>query len=300
MTCESTKPPLVLYHKGCVDGWCSAWVARRAFMEQAEFPGDWFDTAQFVPWDYQTPPPSIEDYEGRAVYILDFSFDRPVLKEMIKHAAKLVLLDHHKTAKAALEGLPEELTEEGIQIPVEIVFDMEKSGALLSWEYFFPERKKAVPWIIRYVMDRDLWTWQLPLSGAVNAALYSYPFDFDLWCNLNRYASHTSLAEQGKHILRFQNKCVERGIKYAREVTLAGYKVLAYNTPFFQSEIAGALAEGRPFGVCWSQEQDGRYRFDLRSREDGVDVGQIAKQFGGGGHKHSAGFKVWEFPFSKE
>ena len=32
--------------------------------------------------------------------------------------------------------------------------------------------------------------------------------------------------------------------------------------------------------------------FSLRSEEGGLDVSEIAKKFGGGGHKHSAGFKV--------
>lgn len=35
--------------------------------------------------------------------------------------------------------------------------------------------------------------------------------------------------------------------------------------------------------------------YSLRSREGGVDVSEIAKQFGGGGHKHAAGFRLPEF-----
>jgi len=32
--------------------------------------------------------------------------------------------------------------------------------------------------------------------------------------------------------------------------------------------------------------------FSLRSQEGGIDVSEIAIKFGGGGHKHAAGFKV--------
>jgi nanoRNase/pAp phosphatase (c-di-AMP/oligoRNAs hydrolase) len=32
--------------------------------------------------------------------------------------------------------------------------------------------------------------------------------------------------------------------------------------------------------------------FSLRSTEEGLDVSEIAKLYGGGGHKHAAGFKV--------
>ena len=36
---------------------------------------------------------------------------------------------------------------------------------------------------------------------------------------------------------------------------------------------------------------DGRV-FSLRSTEEGLDVSEIAKQYGGGGHKHASGFRV--------
>jgi nanoRNase/pAp phosphatase (c-di-AMP/oligoRNAs hydrolase) len=32
--------------------------------------------------------------------------------------------------------------------------------------------------------------------------------------------------------------------------------------------------------------------FSLRSTPEGMDVSEIAKQYGGGGHKHSAGFRI--------
>jgi oligoribonuclease NrnB/cAMP/cGMP phosphodiesterase (DHH superfamily) len=285
-----SDPPLVLYHGGCVDGFCAAWVANRFFRSS---PGSPWDEGEFRAVDYQTSPPADADYKDRAVYILDFSFKRDVLRHMAVTAAKLTLLDHHKTAQEDLAHFPDN------NEPT-IVFDMAKSGALLAWEHFFPEKIKEVPWLIRYVMDRDLWTWKLPLSREVNAAIYSYPFDFDEWDSMHRFASHTLLAEQGRHILRFQDKLVEQGVRHAREVTLAGHKVLAANTPYFYSEIAGALAEGRPFGVCWTQLDDGRFRFDLRSREGGIDVSEVAKQYGGGGHKQAAGFKTWTFPFEDD
>ena len=34
--------------------------------------------------------------------------------------------------------------------------------------------------------------------------------------------------------------------------------------------------------------------FGLRSAPDGLDVAEIAEKFGGGGHKHAAGFRISE------
>ena len=51
------------------------------------------------------------------------------------------------------------------------------------------------------------------------------------------------------------------------------------------------MAEGEPFAACYWDTPEGRV-FSLRSSSDGVDVSEIAKQFGGGGHKNAAGFKI--------
>jgi len=46
-----------------------------------------------------------------------------------------------------------------------------------------------------------------------------------------------------------------------------------------------------PFAACYWDTPEGRV-FSLRSREDGADVSEIAKKYGGGGHAHASGFRV--------
>lgn len=49
------------------------------------------------------------------------------------------------------------------------------------------------------------------------------------------------------------------------------------------------MGENEPFAVCyWDTEK--KRTFSLRSTDKGVDV--VAVKFGGGGHKHAAGFSV--------
>ena len=57
--------PLVIYHANCPDGFTAAWIARKAFGPDCEF----------IPAHYGDSPP---DCTGRSVYILDFSYKRPV------------------------------------------------------------------------------------------------------------------------------------------------------------------------------------------------------------------------------
>lgn len=270
--------PLILYHANCPDGFCSAWIAHRHFG----------DDADYLPVQYGQEPP---DVAGRDLYILDFSYKRPVLTKMLEQVNSLIVLDHHKTAQQDLAApLMNPLLK-----PCQIVFDMEKSGARLTWEYFYPHRSS--PWLVDFVEDRDLWRWKLPHSKEISAAMASHPRDFYLWdrwaMNVNGgNATPTLLAEEGKAILRYQSQQVEAICSNAREIDLDGYKVLSVNTSVLLSEVAGKLAEDRPFGVAWFMRKDGKQQWSLRSRDEGVDVSEVAKRRGGGGHRNAAGFEI--------
>ena len=58
------------------------------------------------------------------------------------------------------------------------------------------------------------------------------------------------------------------------------------------SEVAGGLSEGHDFAGCYFDKGTGTVEYSLRSRENGIDVSEIAGLFGGGGHKHAAGFNI--------
>jgi nanoRNase/pAp phosphatase (c-di-AMP/oligoRNAs hydrolase) len=51
------------------------------------------------------------------------------------------------------------------------------------------------------------------------------------------------------------------------------------------------MAQGQPFAACYWDTEEGRV-FGLRAADDGVDVSEIAKEYGGGGHAKAAGFTV--------
>ena len=51
------------------------------------------------------------------------------------------------------------------------------------------------------------------------------------------------------------------------------------------------MAQGEPFAACYWDTEGARV-FSLRSADDGLDVSEIAKQYGGGGHVRAAGFSV--------
>jgi hypothetical protein len=254
-----TPPSIVLYHGECADGFGAAWAIWKQF-----------PSARFIPVAHGNPPPI--DLKDHRIVIVDFSYTRPTLEAMASETKELLVLDHHITAEKALAGLPY------------AYFDQNKSGAVLGWEW---AHGNAAPWLLQYVQDKDLWTWALPGSHEINAALASYPFDFERWNNF----SQKELEQEGRAILRYEQELVGKLAAQAVMVEFHGVVVPAVQSAILTSQIGERLSPHYPFCLIW-HDRDGRRYFSMRSREDGTDVGAIAAAFSGGGHTHAAGFSV--------
>jgi oligoribonuclease NrnB/cAMP/cGMP phosphodiesterase (DHH superfamily) len=258
---------LCIYHDHCADGFASAWVVRRALGADVEF----------LAARYQDAPP---DVTGRDVVIVDFSYPRTVLEALIAQAKSVTILDHHKTAQADLDGLPGATT----------VFDMDRSGARITWDHFFPG--ETPPQLLLHIEDRDLWRFKLLLTREVTASLFSHPYEFDLWDCLMA-VDPLAMAKEGAALERKHAKDIAELLPVVtRPMLICGHQVQVANLPpIFASEAGGQLAKGQPFGACYWDTPDGR-QFSLRSSDAGEDVSAIAKIYGGGGHRNAAGFRV--------
>ena len=290
---------LVIYHAGCWDGFCSAWLLWQRFPD-----------AEFMPAQYGDHRPDKSKIEGRDVYIVDFSYPRPILQQLYEWSASLIVLDHHKTAAKELDKLPY------------CVFDMAKSGASLTHEYIDRAndgvtRGLGTPphWMVAYVEDRDLWNWELSHSRAVNAFLRSHPLDFETWRRIAKIEWDTdefdAIVREGEAILRAEQQTVEAKVSQSHLVAVArpqnwsdddslfwsNWKVT--NATTLVSETGEALAKETGVGCCWFELPSGERVYSLRAvAESNVDVSEIAKAFGGGGHKNAAGFRAWIHPWS--
>lgn len=288
---------IVCYHFPCLDGFSAAWAAWKYFK----------DDATYLPVNYGDQPP---DVNGKHVVLADFSFKRPVIEQIGRTAKSILVLDHHKSAQEDLEGLPinygtwEEhvmAAERGKKINV--WFDPSMSGAGLAWRFFHPG--KSLPLLLYHVQDRDLWRFAHSDTDAINACLGSHPYTFEAWSDLARYCDDPGLKPnlmvQGNAILRWRRKILNELLpQVTRDMKIAGHLVPTANLPYvWASEGAGQLAELKsvPFAATYYDALNER-RFSLRSRKGhGLDVSVIARQYGGGGHFHAAGFSVpigWE------
>jgi oligoribonuclease NrnB/cAMP/cGMP phosphodiesterase (DHH superfamily) len=269
--------PLIIYHGNCADGFAAAWCFWKKYGSGADYHAG----------VYQQDPP---DVTGRAVYLVDFSYKRPVVEQMLAVAESVTLIDHHKTAIEDLRPLFRQDSYTGGEPQLNWFIDLERSGAKLAWDYLFPG--ESPPRLIEHIQDRDLWQFKLNGTREIQAYVFSHPYDFGVWDELMK-ENIEAMQDGGEAIERKHHKDVAELVGVCkRHMFIGGHYVPVASMPYTMGSDAGHLmAIGEPFSACYWDTAEGRV-FGLRSADDGLDVSEIAKKYGGGGHKHAAGFKV--------
>jgi uncharacterized protein len=312
------SPVTVLYHADCPDGFGAAYAAWLHFGGNAGYRA----MHHGEPWE-------MAEIAGHDVYILDFSFPPDLLEAMASLASSVTQIDHHASAR---QPWANRLTKAHAgresfshpSLPLTVIFDLDKSGARLAWEFFNPAR--PVPLLLRHVEDTDLWRFALPGTRAFGRALRLLPFDFTVWDELVHRAPDTdaagykALVSEGEAIERFFQSEIDR-LAQSRLVMpayLRGEPVdplqarrhglpalfdgdrawravsgLAINaSTLFASELGNRLAEqSGSFGLVWQLGADGEAKVSLRAA-DKINVAEIAANYGGGGHPNAAGFRL--------
>lgn len=277
--------PLIIYHDD-MDGFVAALSYYLVLRDEAEYRAI----------NYGDAAPT--DVQDRPVAILDFSFDRATTEALwLATGQKLFVLDHHASAARNLQGLPY------CQI------DTKKSGAKLAFDHLVNDLRSMaelhkgdvthdlifrLEGIVKAVDDCDRYAHRYPESRPIYAALHSYDLDFELWRSSVLERGGPDLYREGLIVGRYRAQTVKKLIKHARtgKVTVMPYTVdvKVVNTASFQSDVGAALARDNPIAILWYQQQNGQYRYSLRSAPNGPDVEELAQYWGGGGHTHAAGF----------
>lgn len=267
------------FHAGCPDGFGAAWAIWRV----------WGEDGRYVPRGHEDPL-DVRSHEGETVVFADIAPNNEHLRALGEVAEQIVVLDHHLSARDhyTADSSVENLLDEGGHC---IHFDLGHSGAVLAWQHFHPD--ESVPDLLRYVEDQDLWSWQLPNSAEVNAAIGSYAREFPIWSELAE-RPWQQLAAEGEPILRAQRIEIERTLRFAHPVAIGSRRVEAVNAPHYRSAIGHELAKraafGHPVGLVYRLTGT-QVDVSIYSIGD-VDVSAVAREFGGGGHKNAAGFSV--------
>lgn len=282
---SSTKP-LVIYHSPCLDGFASCYAAWRKLGDEAEY--------YPIQYGYKELP----SFYHRDVYILDFSLrnteEEPHMKDLFHVADRVVWLDHHKGAFEMWcdpihyqRGIYQSNFEEN-----QILLNNNKSGAMLSWEYFHPNT--PIPDIIKYVQDRDLWKFQYPETKDIIAGLGSYEFNFGVWDHFVHNDQVSTLKYEGIAINRERAKVLNSIVKSKYRVVIKGLNGWVVNCPGIYSSEVGELANtDKTFVICWYENDEAKIICSVRSKKESlVSAQDIAVMFGGNGHTHASGMQV--------
>lgn len=262
---------VIVYHVHCADGMGAAWAASYVF-----------PYADVIPADYQKELSEefLQSITNAVVLIVDFSFDADNMRRICERAKYVELLDHHVTALQKLVDFKADN------------FDMSsckttRSGCGIVWEWL--HGTTPMPPLLAHVEDRDLWMFNLPDTKQVMAGFFSYEMKFDMF---DIYAYWTEpLKAAGEIALRIEERNVTSIIDQCkREWNLQGYKIAIVNcNGMFASEVGSKLSKDHDFVITYFDDNKGARKFSMRSIGD-INVANLCKEFGGGGHKNAAGY----------
>lgn len=323
--------PLVIYHAKCADGFSAAWVFHHIQdkIENAfdfhpgvynEAPPDVSDRIVYlVDFSYKREVVKAMIQIGGARKVILIDHHKTAIEDLAGLEEELRAEDFEAFCEAFetsdIEGKTYAEAHAAAYTPLfEMFTSMEMSGATLAWKYWVENevlRNEDRPLLLGHIEDRDLWRFKLAGTREIQANVFSYEYTFENWDRLMASSSSDliKLAAAGEAIERKHHKDIAELVSVCcREIfwnewfpepfrdQWSELEIPIASLPYTFASDAGHLMaknhkNGKWFAACYYDTDDYRF-FSLRSTEEGIDVSEVAKFYGGGGHKHAAGFKV--------
>jgi len=270
---------MIVFHHNDADGRCSAAIVRRWLVMQSRKPkGD--TSIRFVEMDYKMACPVDQIKKDETVVIVDFSFP-PLVMGQIQAATDIGVIwcDHHATAKDYNYKLAGErdFTDKG------------RAGCECTWDYLFPH--DPIPRAVVLLGDYDAWRMYCApecLEFYEGLKMEDTSPESTLWKDLFDGRLVGDVVEKGRMAIQYRDiYCREMRKAFGYETEIDGIKAYACNISRFGSPGFGEMLKKYP--ICISYAHDGE-RFTVNLYSETVDVGAIAKNHKGGGHKGAAGF----------
>ena len=280
---------MIIYHHSDNDGRCAGAIALR--WGRGQIGTTWPERIETIEVDYGNPIDTDIIWDNESIIIIDFTFKPEVMAKVLEKTQNVTWIDHH----ASNYDYPY-LNLPGIRDFV----PKSKSGCELAWQYFFPGYD--VPWAVTLIGDRDKWANIYPESNTLRQGLKlnnTLP-ESSLWDDLlfpKEGNLLNDIIKNGEICLAFRDSlCKDYCDKFGYEVLFEGYKCFVMGLHFFGSDAFGGRLKEYP--ICISYEFNGDlYIIGLYSET--IDVSEICKRWGGGGHKGAGGFEHKQLPFSK-
>lgn len=269
----------VIYHANCLDGMTSAAIA---YMKLG-------DSATYLPGKYREL--DLDAFEGDELILLDFSFDEPTINKLMSKGCQIRIIDHHEEPISKIAHLP--LTE--------LVYDVNESGASLSWNYFF--QGLELPKMVEHARDYDLFHRQLPGTDAFITFLEQNPLDIPTFVKLlndmEDPVHYQRALDIGGPLFQYKTALIDGILKEARPCVIGGEQGWMVNGPYALASMIGSIQSNRTgrYTLIWSERADGKVTLSFRGIA-GNTAQRLAQLMGGDGHLRAAGATVSKKAFN--
>jgi oligoribonuclease NrnB/cAMP/cGMP phosphodiesterase (DHH superfamily) len=275
-----TKNIIVFYHEHCSDGFAGSYIAYKKFKNKADYialshtaDGENILISKKI---------KISELKDKEVYFIDFCLNEIEMRKIQKVAKKLIVIDHHIGKEELVKSIPNSVFRNGV------------SGAYLAHEYFFP--KKEIPKLVKYISIGDTWTWgQEKFEKEILGYISTLDFDFKTFAKVEKdledKKKFLEIKNIGEILKKNYTKLVKNQVENAKLIDFDEYKVYAVNSSrTFKSELGHILSEKtKSFALVYTFINKELY---VSLRGDGkINLAELAKKYGGGGHAAAASFK---------
>jgi oligoribonuclease NrnB/cAMP/cGMP phosphodiesterase (DHH superfamily) len=314
------KNVAVFYHKADLDGLMSGVIAKYYLTPR-------FNVVDLIPINYNDDfesalPHQATFYED--IYIIDVSD----AKFMEKYGSKIIYIDHHKWAMDTMPKVKDRHCIDGVAA-CRLAFDYLAGGpdyVFHNKEHFVDRVNPLEPLCVAILGEFDIWDKTSPLAEKLNYGqdlrFNSVEFLFNQTkgicvgdvgellgpankkmdvdflerskniSELYRDFSYLHyIVTKGEGAIEYVKTAVER-IK-PKKITIDGYEGVYINTSIDPSLVGMCyqLRDEDQFVMTWHlNNSDNKPSCSFRSSK--IDVSQIARKYGGGGHKAAAACKM--------
>lgn len=278
----------IFYHSADLDGHCSGAIVRM-YCER-----EYYECPVMHPIDYGEPFPWDELLYSDAVWMVDWTlqpsseFERLQAKGLI-----LWILDHHKTS---------------LELVGKVSFagriNPSKSACELCHEYcLIRHGGEVVDLLGRYDTWKQGDDWEtdvlpfqygmrsLPTDPATDEGFATWRSWFDPRCEAT--ATIEMVKEWGRRILEYQRKLDAKGMTRAFPLAFEGLRAIASIGSSGSSQSFASVWDGNKYDLMLSVHnvRNEFWTVSLYTDKD-IDLSEIAKRRGGGGHTKAAGFQI--------
>ena len=270
------------YHSADLDGHCSGAIIKKRYPE-CEMIG--INYGDDFPWDTIG--------KDETIFMVDFSLQP--FEDMVRLAdmCNFIWIDHH------ISAMTECVKHEGFKGRAFVNDDF--SGCELTWMFFYST--KETPLSVHLLGRYDVWdlkadTRVMPFQWGMR--IYDTLPEADIWDEVLKPDSDMKyIVKDGELLLEHRDAENEKYIKAcAFETVFEGLRAIAVNKGLTNSQLFDSIWDTDKHDIMLTfVYRKGQWTVSLYTTKPDIDVSEIAKKYGGGGHRQAAGFQCEIIPF---